>query len=163
MKRLTLWCLSGCMAAGITACSATSTAAPSPTSPATAPAAPVTATSTAVSPSGQPVQSGQSGRSEVAVVTDYYQAVVARDYRRAFSYLAATATGPDGQRLTWPAFLQLAHGLDDQGGPVIHFSVGGHPSQIVMTNSRQKYGPYHAHLQIARTADGWAITSVDRI
>jgi len=96
-------------------------------------------------------------------VTDYYQAVVARDYRRAFSYLATTATGPDGQRLTWPAFLQLANGLDGQGGPVIHFSVGGHSSQIVMTNSRQKYGPYHAHLQIVRTADSWAITSLDRI
>jgi hypothetical protein len=147
MKRLTLWCLSACMAAGITACSGTSTAASSPASSATAPASPATA----------------PGRSEVAVVTDYYQAVVARDYRRAFSYLAATATGPDGQRLTWPAFLQLAHGLDDQGGPVIDFSVGGHPSQIVMTNSRQKYGPYHAHLQTVRTAEGWVITSLDRI
>jgi hypothetical protein len=160
MKRLTLWCLSGCVAAGITACSGTSTAAPSPAPSATAPASSATVPA---SPSGQPVQSGQPGRSEVAVLTDYYQAVVARDYRRAFTYLAATATGPDGQRLTWPAFLQLAHGLDDQGGPVIHFSVGGHPSQIVMTNSRQKYGPYHAHLQIVRTADGWVITSLDRI
>ena len=137
MKRLTLWCVSGCMAAGITACSGTST---------TAPASPVSTPPTAVT-----------------VVADYYQAVVARDYRRAFSYLAATAAGPDGRRLTWPAFIQLAHGLDDQGGTVIHFSVGGHPPQIVMTNSRQKYGPYHAHLQIVRTADGWVITSLDRI
>jgi hypothetical protein len=46
---------------------------------------------------------------------------------------------------------------------VIHFSVGGHPSQIVMTNSRQKYGPNRAHLQIVRTADGWVIISLDRI
>jgi hypothetical protein len=97
------------------------------------------------------------------VVTDYYQAIVARDYRRAYGYLAATATGPDGKRLTLQAFLQLAHTLDSQGGPVTHFSVGAYPSVIVMTISRQKYGPYHAHLQIVQTADGWAITSLDRI
>jgi hypothetical protein len=97
------------------------------------------------------------------VVTDYYQAIVARDYRRAFGYLTATATGPDGQRLTLAAFLQLARTLDSQGGPVIHFSAGVLRSLVVMTNSRQKYGPYHAHLQIVRTEDGWAITSLDRI
>jgi hypothetical protein len=97
------------------------------------------------------------------VVTDYYQAIVARDYRRAYGYLAATAIGPDGQRLTLQAFLQLAHTLDSEGGPVTQFSVGASPSLIVMTNSRQKYGPYHAHLQIVQTEDGWAITSLDRI
>jgi hypothetical protein len=97
------------------------------------------------------------------VVTDYYQAIVARDYRRAYGYLAATATGPDGKRLTLQAFLQLARTLDSQGGPVAHFSVGAYPSVIVMTISRQKYGPYHAHLQTVQTADGWAIASLDRI
>jgi hypothetical protein len=78
-------------------------------------------------------------------------------------YLAPNATRPDGQRLTWAAFLRLAHELDGLGGPVTSFSEAAHGSKIVMTIHRKKYGPYHAHLQMARTRGGWAISSIDRI
>jgi hypothetical protein len=78
-------------------------------------------------------------------------------------YLAPNATRPDGQRLTWAAFLRLAHELDGLGGPVTSFSVAAYGSKIVMTIHRKKYGPYHAHLQMARTRGGWAISSIDRI
>jgi len=97
------------------------------------------------------------------VVTNYYRAIIAQNYRLAFTYLAANATGPDGRRLTLPAFLQLARMLDGQGGPVTHFSVGVYPPMVVMTNDREKYGPYHAHLQMARNGDSWTIISIDRI
>ena len=101
--------------------------------------------------------------SVVTVVTGYYQAVVSRNYRHAFGYLAPGATGPDGRELTTDSFLQLAHMLDGMGGPVTRFSIGVAHSGVVMTLYRAKYGPYHAHLQMARTPHGWAISSLDRI
>ncbi len=97
------------------------------------------------------------------MATNYYRAIVARNYRLAFSYLAANVTGPDGVRLTWPAFLQLAHELEGQGGPVTTFSAAAFGSMIVMTIDRKKIGPYHAHLRIARDGYGWTIVSIDRI
>ncbi|HEX8007196.1 MAG TPA: hypothetical protein VF482_12285, partial [Trebonia sp.] len=101
--------------------------------------------------------------SVVSVVTGYYRAIVVRNYRRAFGYLAPGATGPDGGKLTLRSFLQLAHMLDGIGGPVTQFSIGVAPSEVVMTLYRAKYGPYHAHLQMVRTGHGWAIDSIDRI
>jgi hypothetical protein len=59
----------------------------------------------------------------VAVVTGYYQAIVTRNYQKAFGYLAPAATGPDGNRLTLGSFLQLARMLDGMGGPVTRFSI----------------------------------------
>jgi hypothetical protein len=97
------------------------------------------------------------------VVTNYYRKIVARNYRLAFTYLAANVTGPDGRRLTLPAFLQLARMFDGEEGPVIIFSVGAFQSMIVMTINRKKGGLYHAHLQVARAGDGWTIISIDRI
>jgi hypothetical protein len=96
-------------------------------------------------------------------VTSYYRAIVARNYRLAFTYLAAGATGFGGQRLSWPAFLQLAHTMDSAEGRLASFSVGAYGYMVVMTNDREKTGTYHAHLQMARTGDGWIITSIDRI
>jgi hypothetical protein len=101
--------------------------------------------------------------SVVAVVTGYYRAIVVRNYRRAFGYLAPGATGPDGSKLTLRSFLQLAQMLDGMGGPVTRFSIGVSPSEVVMTLYRAKYGPYHSHLRMTRTRHGWAISSLDRI
>ena len=65
--------------------------------------------------------------------------------------------------MTLGSFLQLARMLDGMGGPLTSFSIGGFPSDVVMTLHRLRYGPYHAHLRMARTRHGWAITSIDRI
>ncbi|HET6269648.1 MAG TPA: hypothetical protein VFE00_06195 [Arthrobacter sp.] len=97
------------------------------------------------------------------MVMNYYRAIVAQKYRLAFTYLAANVMGPDGRRLTWPAFLRLAQMMDGQEGAVTNFSVAAFQSMIVMTINRQEVGPYHAHLQVARDGDGWTIISIDRI
>ena len=97
------------------------------------------------------------------MATNYYRAIVAQNYRLAFTFLAAKVTGPDGRRLALPAFLQLAHMFDGELGPVTIFSVGAFQSMVVMTISRQKGGLYHAHLQMARDGGGWTIISIDRI
>jgi hypothetical protein len=105
----------------------------------------------------------RSEKAPAVVATNYYRIIADQNYRLAFTYFAANAIGPDGRKLTLQAFLQLAHMLDGQGGSVTSFSAAGFHSMVVMTIYRQKYGPYHAHLQMARDKDGWTIISIDRI
>jgi hypothetical protein len=158
MKRLALLCLSGCVTAGIVACSGTSTVASSPD-----PSAKVTVTPNPGSSGESSPTTAPFGKSAAAVATNYYRSIAAQNYRLAFTYLAVNVTGPGGQRLTLAAFLQLAHMFDGEEGPVINFSVGAFQSMIVMTINRKKGGLYHAHLQVARDGDGWTIISIDRI
>jgi hypothetical protein len=148
MRRRALLCLAGWAAAGIAACSGPGTVAAPPASP--RPAAQATTT---VAPGG----------SATAVANGYYRAVAARDYRLAFSYLAAGSTGPDGRTLTLQEFLQLAGTMDSEQGPVVDYAVAAFGDLVVMTIDRQEGGRYHAHLQIGWVADRWAITSIDRI
>jgi hypothetical protein len=159
MKRPAWRLLSGCLIAALAACTGSTVAAPAPSHTRPAPVA-VTSAATGASPAQA---SPAATPSAVAVVTGYYRAIVTRNYRKAFGYLAPGATGPDGQRLTLGSFLQLASMLDGMGGPVTRFSLGGFPSAVVMTLDRVRYGPYHAHLGMVRTRYGWAIGSIDRI
>lgn len=155
MKRPAWRALAGCLIAASAACTGSAATPPSHTRPAPVTSAATGATPARVTPAATP--------SVAAVVTGYYRAVVTRNYRKAFGYLAPGATGPDGQRITLASFLQLARMLDGMGGPVTKFSIGGFPSAVVMTLYRVKYGPYHAHLVMVRTRRGWAISSIDRI
>ena len=156
MRRLAWRSLSSCLIAALAACTG-SAATPSHTRPASVA---VTSAATDASPTQAPPAATPS---VVAVVTGYYRAILTRNYQKAFGSLAPGATGPDGQRMTLGSFLQLAHMLDGMGGPVTKFSIGGFPSEVVMTLYRVRYGPYHAHLGMARTRHGWAISSIDRI
>ena len=143
--------------------STAATPARSPTQPAPVTAT-VTATATSTVAGATPAPSSPAAtQSVVAVVTGYYQAIVARNYRKAFGYLAPGATGPDGRPLTLASFLRLAQMLNGMGGPVTRFSIGAVPSGVVMTLYRVRYGPYHAHLRMVRTRHSWAISSIDRI
>jgi len=157
MKRLAWRSLSSCLLAALAACTGSTATPPSHTRP-----APVTVISaaTGASPAQAPPVATPS---VVVVVTGYYRAILSRNYQKAFGYLAPGATGPNGQRMTLGSFLQLAHMLDGMGGPVTKFSIGGFPSEVVMTLYRVRYGPYHAHLGMVRTRHGWAISSIDRI
>jgi hypothetical protein len=157
MKRLAWRSLSSCLIAALAACTGSAATPQSHTRP--APVA-VTSAATGAGPAQAPPAATPS---VVAVVTGYYRAILTGNYQRAFGYLAPGATGPDGQRITLASFLQLAHMLDGMGGPVTKFSIGGFPSEVVMTLYRIRYGPYHAHLGMARTRHGWAISSIDRI
>ena len=157
MKRPAWRALSSCLIAALAACTGSAATPASHTRP--APVA-VTSAATGASPAQAPPAATPS---VVAVVTGYYRAILAGNYMKAFGYLAPGATGPDGQRMTLGSFLQLAHMLEGMGGPVTKFSIGGFSSEVVMTLYRVRYGPYHAHLGMARTRHGWAISSIDRI
>ena len=159
MKRLAWRLLCGCLLATLGACTGSTAATPARSPTLTAP---VTATSTAAGATPAP-SSPAAAQSVVAVVTGYYQAIVTRNYRKAFGYLAPGATGPDGRPLTLASFLRLAQMLNGMGGPVTRFSIGAVPSGVVMTLYRVRYGPYHAHLRMVRTKHSWAISSIDRI
>src|SRR5580692_5775228 len=140
MKRPASRLLSGCLLAALAACSGAATPASQSTPPSHNTPASVAAGSAATD--ATPVPSAATP-SVVTVVTGYYRAIVVRNYRRAFGYLAPGATGPDGSKLTLRSFLQLAHMLDGIGRPVTQFSIGVAPSEAVMTLYRAKYGPYH--------------------
>jgi hypothetical protein len=148
-KRLVLFCVLCCLAIDATACDR-------PPTPASVPAA------VPADPSPSPPQPS-SGTAETGMVTSYYQAIVAQNYQLAFTFLDADAVGPGGQRMTWPAFRQLAQSMDGDEGPVIDFSMNATGSTIVMTNYRKRMGPYHAHLQVKPEGNDWKIVSVDRM
>ena len=154
MKRPAWRLLSGCLLAALAACSGAATP-PSHNTPASVAAGSAATDATPVPSAATP--------SVAAVVTGYYRAIVVRNYRRAFGYLAPGATGPDGSKLTLRSFLQLAQMLNGMRGPVTQFSIGVSPSEVVMTLYRARYGPYHAHLRMVRTGHGWAIDFIDRI
>ena len=137
--------LAGCLAASIVACSG----------PAAVASSPATAHPSATAATG--------ARSAMTTVVRYYRAIESRNYRTAFTYFAARATGPDGRRLTWRAFSELAGMFDRAEGRVTSFSVLVDPTLTVVTIVRQRIGIYHTHLRLARTGDGWAITAIDRI
>jgi len=182
MKRVVLLCLLSCLTIGILACSGvgTGTPVPTPLAQGTVTTTPTATVQGTVAPTPTPVVQGtvppspvlpgapsptiaSSSTGEAAVVTSYYQAVAAQNYQLAFSFLDATATGPDGQRLTWQGFLKLAQLMDGEGGTVTNFSIVTSGSMVVMTINRQKVGPYHAHLQMKQEGNGWKIRSIDRI
>jgi hypothetical protein len=148
MKALAWRSLCGCLLVVLGACTGAATPSSSRSPPASVAvhSAATAARPTSAAPATMP--------SVVAVVTAYYRAVVARNHRRAFGYLAPGATGPTGHRLTLDAFLQLARILDGIGGPVTRFSIGVFPSEVVTTLYRARYGPYHAHLRMTRTRHG---------
>jgi hypothetical protein len=158
MKGLAWRSLSSCLIAALAACTG-SAAAPASSRIQSAPAA-----VTPAAASASPAPTAPAGpRSAAAMVTGYYRAIVAQDYRKAFGYLAPGATGPDGRTLTLGSFLRLADELNGIGGPVTRFSIAAYPPGIVMTLYRMRYGPYHAHLRTVRTRQVWAISSIDRI
>jgi hypothetical protein len=148
-KRWVLICLVCCLAVEAAACSRTPTSAPSPAR-----------VPTTVGPGSARIPSVTT---ETGVVTSYYRSIVAQNYQLAFTFLDANAVGPDGLRMTWQAFLQLAQSMDGDEGPVTDFSMNASGSMIVMTNYRKRMGPYHAHLQLKRAGNGWKIVSMDRI
>ena len=160
MTRTAWRALSGCLLAALAACTGSAGSTATPPSPSRPAPAAVSSAAAGVSPAQPP---SATMPSVAAVVTGYYRAILTRNYGQAFDYLAPGATGPDGRKMTLGSFLQLAHMLDGMGGPVTNFSIGGFPSEVVMTLRRVRYGPYHAHLGMARTGHGWAITSIDRI
>ena len=168
MKRLAIACLSSCVTTAIVACAGTSTVASPPNSspPNSSPPNSTAKATTTRNPGAAGRSSPTTTPSEnnvAAVARSYYLAVAAQNYRLAFIYLAANATGPDGHLLTFGAFLRLAHTMENLAGPVTSFSVGAYKSLIVMTIVRKKIGPYHAHLQMALRGGIWRIIAIDRV
>lgn len=156
MKRSLLLGLCGCTVTGLVGCTAPGTVTPTP--------APTTITSKAAGtgPTASPTDT-VAAAAAATTGTSYYQAILARNYPLAFSYVDAAASGPNGAPLTWPAFNQLADATDSSEGAVTDFSVAAAPPLVVITIGRPKIGRYHAHLQMKQEATGWKITAIDRI
>ena len=125
-------------------------------------ASPTTTTSTATTPS--PTTSANTSSSSVTnVIQSYYNAIEKHDYVKAYSYVQNGAKTADGQKLTLTVLKQMAMSTEDAEGPIQSLSVAAFPSQVVMTITRQKLGPYHTHIQVKQVGDTWKIVSIDRI
>jgi flagellar basal body L-ring protein FlgH len=146
--------LAGCSLGGDTGTSPT----PTPTN--------VSATATSsTSPSAQPATPTSSGENSTLeqIATQYYNAIEAKHYTQAYTYLDARATDADGKVITLSSFEQLAQMTDSQEGTVQSFTTAAFTSMVIMTITRTQLGPYHAHLQMKQEGNTWKIISLDRI
>ena len=98
-----------------------------------------------------------------SVIQNYYQAIEKHDYVKAYSYVQKDAKTADGQKLTLDLLKQMATSTEDAEGPIQSLDVAAFPSQVVMTITRQKLGPYHTHIQVQQVDSTWKIVSIDRI
>ncbi|HEX7735848.1 MAG TPA: hypothetical protein VF458_13345 [Ktedonobacteraceae bacterium] len=168
MKRLLALCmLSFVLLAGLQACDLTGSLGSSSTPTAIAGTTPTAiATSTPVT---QPIPTGTaSGMAAdiTRIITAYYNAVKAKNYTQAYTYLDPNATNSTtGKPLTQSSFTQLGQELDHEEGPVVSIDIGIFPPspQVTMTIMRSKLGPYHAQLNMKQEDNTWKITSLDRI
>ena len=113
----------------------------------------------------QPTASANSSVNQTLehIATLYYDAVQAKNYPQAYSYLDTSATGANGKTITLSSFEQLAQTTDSQEGQVVSFMAAAYSPMVVMTITRSQMGPYHAHLQLKQVGNTWKITSLDRI
>ncbi len=98
-----------------------------------------------------------------SIVQDYYKAIEEHDYAKAYSYVQDNVATVNGQKLTLAVLKQMATTTEDAEGPIQSFNVAAFPSEVVMTITRQRLGPYHTHIQVKQVDGTWKIVSIDRI
>ena len=165
LKRLFFFCiLSLVLLAGLQACDIGT----SSTSPSTPTGTSVTHPTTPTNSTAQPTSTGTGSSMAVELtrtITAYYNAIEAKNYTQAYTYLDPQAIDSNGKTVTQSSFIQLAQAMDSSEGTVISFNVGVFPpgTQVIMTVMRSHLGPYHAHLNMKQENNAWKITSLDRI
>jgi hypothetical protein len=141
---------------GIISCSGGGTAQ-------TGSASPTTPANTSAATSSPATSANTSSSSVTSVIQNYYQAIEKHDYVKAYSYVQKDAKTADGQKLTLDLLKQMAVSTEDAEGPIQSLDVAAFPSQVVMTITRQKLGPYHTHILVQQVGSTWKIVSIDRI
>ncbi|WP_149399590.1 hypothetical protein [Dictyobacter arantiisoli] len=102
----------------------------------------------------------------IPAVAGFYQAIKARNYTLAYSYLTDNATTEKGQRLTKDVFIQMAKAADGDNGPVtdVLINPGSTDStSMVTTIDRSTHLHYHSHLTLKKDGKLWKIVFLDRI
>jgi hypothetical protein len=97
---------------------------------------------------------------------NYYQAIFARDYTNAYSYLAANMSTTDGKKLTQALYVQQAQALDASEGQVTDYTVTADPAEqtkVMVQVSRSKGATYTVHLTFIQGTDQWVISLFDNI
>ena len=147
---------------GLLGCETTgSSTGSSPTSTPTPTATATRAAAVAPSPTG--TTGGGANDELTRVATAYYNAIQAKNYQQAYTYLDPQATDENGKTITLSSFKQLAQMMDSQYGPISSFDVAAFAPQVVMTISRPNLAAYHVHLQMKQEGSAWKIISLDRI
>ena len=120
-------------------------------------------TSPAGTSTSQPTTSSGVNQELERITTQFYKLIQVKDYARAYTYLDARATDPNGHVFTRQSFEQQAQARDSEAGAVVSFSVSAFTPMVIATVTRSQLGPYHAHLQMKQEGDTWKILSLDRI
>lgn len=128
--------------------------------PTTMPTVTITPTGTATP---QPTASPGINQELERIASQFYTLIEAKNYARAYTFLDAHATDPNGQPFTLQSFERQAQARDNEAGTVISFSVSAFAPSVIATVTRSQLGPYHAHLQMKQEGDTWKIVSLDRI
>lgn len=161
MKRILTLCIAGLfLLVGLLGCEATGSSTGN--SPTLAPTATATGTA-AVAPSSTGTAGGGANDELTRIATAYYNAIQAKNYQQAYTYLDPQATDANGKTITLSSFEQMAQMMDSQYGPVSSFSVAAFAPDVVMTVSRPNLAAYHAHLQMKQEGSTWKIISIDRV
>jgi hypothetical protein len=143
---------------GIISCSGGGTSSAGSASPTT-----VANSSAATSNPATAANTASVMSSVTSVIQNYYQAIEKHDYVKAYSYVQDDAKTAGGQKLTLDLLKQMATSTEDTEGPIQSLDVAAFPSQVVMTITRQKLGPYHTHILVQQVGSTWKIVSIDRI
>lgn len=110
-----------------------------------------------------PTISGLEGCA-TALATNFYQAIKDKNNQKAYTYLAPSATGADGQKLTYATFTQLV-ASSEIANKAFTMTIGGFtqsPPTIVTTIDNGQLR-YHSHLGVISTGTTCSISSLDRV
>ncbi|MDQ2906726.1 MAG: hypothetical protein M3Y81_24720 [Chloroflexota bacterium] len=148
--------------------SATPTAAGA--SAAVTPAATATPEASATAPVSTPtiVPTAPPAGSVLATANNYYNAVEARNYTKAYSYMdpGVTSRLQPNQPISQDQYTRLAQGVDLGAGPVVDYTYladSSDPTMVIMTLDRKHGLRYHSHLKMKQAGGTWKIISFDTI
>ncbi len=144
----------------------TASGATTPVTPAASTTPIASATTPVSTPTSVPTTPPAGG--VLATADNYYKAVAARDYTKAYSYMDPGVTSPlqPNQPISQDQYTRLAQGVDLTAGPVVSYTYiadASDPTRVIMTLSRKQGLRYHSHLTMKQVGDTWKIISFDTI
>lgn len=135
-----------------------------PVSP--APVTKVSAATATPTPTLTPVVEPKTAVQSIPAVAAYCQAVKAKNYAQAYTFLDASATTDTGQKLTQDAFIKLAKDADIENGSIVDMQIdpaSNDSTRVILTIDRSSSIHYHVHLTLKKVETKWKITSLDRV
>ncbi|GER87856.1 hypothetical protein KDW_20180 [Dictyobacter vulcani] len=117
-------------------------------------------------PTPTPVVEPKTAILSIPVVADYCQAVKAKNYVKAYTFLDPSAATDRGQKLTQDTYIQMAKTSDVENGSIVDMQIdpaSTDSTRVILTIDRSSSIHYHVHLTLKKVAKTWKITVLDRV